>query len=309
MAQKPTRSNALQPTVAPASNQLHWTDQELKLPMWLRRNSFSRYVVEPVEQVFLTGTLPALFANLYAIVQLARGAEVNILRVRSDHETNPGSMDPPVFVQNVLFCLRTARDEVLSQVPAVHVSVASTRLDRLIDATRATLDAFMSEPVNKILCNKPDCNKGGKHLFPGPWVDATKRSGDAIEDVFRLSNLVGNSTPARLPDLAERLDAIAKAVESIDARDNGPAARLPKTRRGFQKLATSAAKDLPVIADLKSGLSYRDTAKRNGVSKTTVGRIAEANDLTGHAPDAVPLGGTLDEKLTIRRMTRKRGAR
>jgi hypothetical protein len=88
----------------------------------------------------------------------------------------------------------------------------------------------------------------------------------------------------------------------------GTATTLPKTRRGFQHLAETTTKDLPIIAAIKEGKSYRQVAKECKVGKTTVERVAKAFGLTGHSPASVPLDGTLQENLSIRGKSRKRGS-
>lgn len=95
-----------------------------------------------------------------------------------------------------------------------------------------------------------------------------------------------------------------------DARRRGadvPHGKAPRTRRGLARLAEVSAKDQPIIAAIHAGDSYRAAAKRCGVSKSTVERVAREYELTGHKPDAVPLDGTLEENLSIRGRPRKRG--
>lgn len=197
-----------------------WTDAEKRLPLWLRANRLPRHVADPVEQVFLKDELPAPLANLWAMVHLARGAECGILTVRRDHGTKPDAMDPAVFVQDVVFMLRSARDDVLKQTAAANIPVVSARLDALIAATKATLDAFMAEQLDRIWCDNPTCDKRGRHLLPGPWIDAMKRSGEASEEAFRLSTFVGGDTTPTVSVSSELLDRLqrAAATKALPAR-------------------------------------------------------------------------------------------
>lgn len=112
----------------------------------------------------------------------------------------------------------------------------------------------------------------------------------------------GELTPANTEKLVTVLGEAAKALKSNRRTLAGP-----QTRRGALKLAGASAKDHQVVALLKDGLSYRQAAARCNVGKTTVGRIAQAYDLTGHPPETVPVGGTLSDSLTIRERSRSRG--
>jgi hypothetical protein len=102
-------------------------------------------------------------------------------------------------------------------------------------------------------------------------------------------------------------DAFAEDVAAIEEEGKpfAAGAKLPKTRRGFLRLAETMTRDQPIIAALKEGKSYRQVARECGVGKTTVERVAKAYELTGHTPDTVPLEGTLQENLSIRGKPRK----
>jgi len=173
--------------------------RRMQLPWWLRSNGLPRHVADPVEQVLQQGNFPAPLANLWAMVNLARAAEGGILTVRRDHGAKPDSMDPAVFVQNVIFRLRSARDELLKQTSAAHVAIVNARLDAFIGATKATLGAFMADDLDKIWCDNPTCGNRGKHLLPGPWIDAMARSREASEEASRLAVFVGGDAPAPTP--------------------------------------------------------------------------------------------------------------
>lgn len=223
MAKKPapTKSLETEPTFivngtsATATVLRPRTDAEKRLPFWLRSNRLPRHVADPVEQVFQKDELPAPLANLWAIVYLARGAESGILTVRRDHGTNPDAMDPAVFVQNVVFMLRSARDDLLKQTTPANIPVVNTRLDALIGATKATLDAFMADNLNKVWCDNPTCNQRGRHLLPGPWIDAMKRSGEASEEAFRLSTFVGGDTTPTVSVSRDLLDQLQRTAEKM----------------------------------------------------------------------------------------------
>jgi hypothetical protein len=99
----------------------------------------------------------------------------------------------------------------------------------------------------------------------------------------------------RMPEQAVLAGGVAKPKTP-----HGVSAKLPKTRRGFQRLAETTTQDQPIIAAIKEGKSYRQVASECKVGKTTVERVAKAYGLTGHAPQSVPLEGTLQENLSVR---------
>jgi hypothetical protein len=108
-------------------------------------------------------------------------------------------------------------------------------------------------------------------------------------------------------------DAVTMAASTlgpgVDRSTSEASPKLPKTRRGMQRLAETATTDTRIVAALKEGKSYRKAARECGVSKTTVERVAKAYGLTGHAPESVPLEGTLEENLSVRGKPRKRGTK
>lgn len=267
----------------PAPATAHETVAERPLPAWLRAAcALPGDVLDPAVQVFLES--PAPVASLWAMVRLAAAAELGLLRVRRDHGTNPNAMDPARFVIIVVYTLRNARDDALRQTAAANRAVVNTRLDAMIDATNVTLTALMDEPPGRVLCDNPTCPRRGRHLRPGPWEGVMARSKETREDVLRLCDLVG--VPEALP--------------------NGVQPNLPKTRRGFQRLAETTTRDQPILAALNSGKSYRTVARECGVGKSTVERVAKAYGLTGHAPEPVPLERTLQENLSIHGKPRNR---
>ena len=215
MARKPTPTPAK--ALEESLGELHpSTDAEMRLPMWLRGNMLPKHVADPVEQVFLSDELPAPLANLWALVNLAQGAGGGILTVRRDHGTIPGAIAPSLFVRNVVFMLRCARDDVLQQTAAANIPVFSARLDGLIVATKATLDAFMGDKLDRIWCDDPTCDNRGQHLLPGPWIEAWKRSADAGEDALLLSAFMlgdATSTLSVSPALPPGAEAIKRVAE------------------------------------------------------------------------------------------------
>lgn len=194
-----------------------WTASQLRLPTWLRGNILPRDFAEPLEQIFVEHAYPLPLANLLATTQLAQGAIGALLLLRRDHDTVQGTMHPEVFVSNVLFLLRMVSDELLMLAPPTQMAVVNTRLDRLIDCTRTTLELLMSENLDQIWCRDPACKKGGRHLFPGPWVEAMKRGQTASGDVAQLSTFVQhwNSQPAA-PSGTETLTRLAPAAPAVD---------------------------------------------------------------------------------------------
>ncbi|MBN4052785.1 hypothetical protein JYU07_00745 [Roseiflexus sp. AH-315-K22] len=146
--------------------------------MWLRGSQLPSYIIEYSKKLYIDGETSAPLIHLLALVGLARGAELGILRVRKEHATSPDSADPETVAQNILFLLRCGRDELLKQIPSAHIGMASARLDRLIETTRVLLDAYMSEPVDRILSHR--------RLLPGPWIDAARKTRVAYEEAHRL---------------------------------------------------------------------------------------------------------------------------
>jgi hypothetical protein len=104
------------------------------------------------------------------------------------------------------------------------------------------------------------------------------------------------------------VDAYTGKVTAPKALPGVVSVNMPKTRRGFQRLAETTTRDQPIIAALREGKSYREVARECKVGKTTVERVAKAYGLTGHSPDPVPLCGTLQENLSIRGTPRNRGS-
>ena len=117
---------------------------------------------------------------------MARSAEGGLLEVRRKHDEASEAIDPKVFVQNVLFMLRFGRDELLQQTPAANRAIVSTRLDRMIEAAKAAFESCMTVPLDRIVCNKPECTEGGQHLLPGPWVDAMRECAEASLEAHSL---------------------------------------------------------------------------------------------------------------------------
>lgn len=142
------------------------------------------------------------------------------------------------------------------------------------------------------------------------WKRQDRGRAESALAVLRLESIDFDDLSVQLAKEGRSVLAKAK-TPNVPATAISPQVppKMPKTRRGLGRLLATECKDSGVIADLKSGVSYRNAAKRNGVSKTTVGRIAVANGLTGHAPDAVPLAGTLSENLSIRGKAGNRGGR
>jgi len=144
----------------------------------------------------------------------------------------------------------------------------------------------------------------GQDLMMREWNDQGRARGESALWLLRCDSI-------DFDDLKTQLDREAQAVLAAENKPSPPPPpsppNPPKSRRGLQRLAATTDTDLKVIADLKSGMSYRDAAKRNAVSKSTVERIARAYDLTGHSPESVPLGGTLGENLNIHGRPRKSG--
>jgi DNA-binding NarL/FixJ family response regulator len=131
----------------------------------------------------------------------------------------------------------------------------------------------------------------------------------SIEDLENLMaagvEAAGGNSRLNIEPIIER--AVAAGREAGKAERAGKDGKVPKTRRGLAKLSQTSVKDMPIIAAIKEGQSYRAVADQLNVSKSTVARIAVHYGLTGHAPDGVPLDGTLEENLTIREKSRKSG--
>ena len=115
-----------------------------------------------------------------------------------------------------------------------------------------------------------------------------------------------------LAKLCRRLDRACKEIRASLETSSGVSrieksrmSRGPKTTRGLMKYAKITSLDIQIVQSVREGRSYREVAKEFGVSKSSVARVCQAHDLTGHRPDTVPLGGTLDENLRIRGKSRK----
>ena len=182
-----------------------WTAAELRLPMWLRGHRLPKFIAEHVEREFHKRAMPSAPASLLAMLQLASAIQWGILKVRREHNAASGELPPDVLVQNVVFHLRSARDELLQQTPAAHISVVNGRLDRLIDATKSHLAAVMAHPLEEILCDNPTCPDRGKHLLPGPWEETERRYGEAAEDAFRVLSFLSGVTPPSDADFPEEM--------------------------------------------------------------------------------------------------------
>lgn len=162
-----------------------WSDDELRLPMWLRHSAFPRHVVEYSERRFLMEEWPVPLGHLLALIGLAQGVEHGILRVRQEHAAVPDSIRPETVIHNAVLSMRYGSDELLKQTPPAYVSVVDGRLNRMIEAMKATLDAYMGETLDRILCDNPNCPIRG-HMLPGPWGDASKRSAEAYQNAYLL---------------------------------------------------------------------------------------------------------------------------
>ncbi|MBS0187878.1 MAG: hypothetical protein JSS51_07400 [Planctomycetes bacterium] len=174
-----------------------WTEAEKRLPLWLRGNNLPREVAAPAERVF-DDNLPEPTASLWALINLANAAELGVLNVRKAFAVNTGELDPQVFASNVIHTLRMARDAVLKATPAAGVSVANGRIDNLIASTRRVLDELLVPQLNKVVCNRKNCKRRGRHLLPGPWIDAMKRSRDAREDAMGLTSFLQRAGTDRM---------------------------------------------------------------------------------------------------------------
>jgi hypothetical protein len=91
-----------------------------------------------------------------------------------------------------------------------------------------------------------------------------------------------------------------KAKDAIQADSPKGKSCLPKTKRGLARFLQNETKEPQVIALLHDNLSYREIEKKTGISRSTIGRIAQANNLTGHSPD------TTDDDFNL---TLKKGRR
>lgn len=132
-------------------------------------------------------------------------------------------------------------------------------------------------------------------------------------DVASGSRLTGSNGPAfdrALQRFEQKCNDLERAVIKLSEKHlkGSASAGLPKTRRGMNRLVTTSVKDQRILAALREGKSYRAVAKEVDIGHSTVGRVAKEYGLTGHAPGAVPLGGTLEDKLTVRVRSGKKGA-
>ena len=131
-------------------------------------------------------------------------------------------------------------------------------------------------------CLRPDCG-----FLSRVWEHGVNE----LEEMTRALKLVEAGA-----DFRAATDAKAREVSKPEASPT----KLPKTRRGLQRLVETSTRDQPIIAAIKEGKSYRQVARECKVGKTTVERVAKAYGLTGHAPETVPREGTLQENLSVR---------
>lgn len=155
------------------------------------------------------------------------------------------------------------------------------------------------------LLTSPEIHGVTRQLVDGKCVLETNGEKLSKLELAKLDPSQCASFTRLVPSLANASEMFARSMakafaDPTNVRLPGVARNLPKTRRGFQRLAETTTRDQPIIAAIKEGKSYRRVARDCKVGKTTVGRVAKAYGLTGHAPETVPLDGTLQENLSIR---------
>jgi len=159
----------------------------------LQTDALPIYVTEPVIKTLSEGYFTAPYSLLFATATLATTAVGGVLTLRQEHASDQPAISLKAYVHNVLFVLRAARDELLTIVPPEYTSVVSTRCDRLIDTTVVAMESYMNKPLDQIVCENPKCKRKGRHLLPGPWIESSKRTAEAANDVQGLSSLIGES--------------------------------------------------------------------------------------------------------------------
>lgn len=215
MARKPVRKKTvtprnpapqLPPLISKGAADRRFTDAEMRLPLWLRANRLPRSVVDKAERFFLPGGPARIQCLILALVSLATDAQANMLTIRQEHAASGDGLRPEIFAKNVTSLLRRGRDDILKEAPASHVVIAATRLDSLIATTKSVLHAYLSEPLDRILCDNPECKRRGRHLLPGIWISATEQAQDAVEEAMNLLMLLApqEKQPAKLDAVSER---------------------------------------------------------------------------------------------------------
>ena len=76
----------------------------------------------------------------------------------------------------------------------------STRLERLVEATSKTLNAFKAGTPDSVLCLGLSCDRGAAHYLPGPWNEATRESKKAREEAYRLAQFFSEPVATTKPD-------------------------------------------------------------------------------------------------------------
>lgn len=169
------------------------TAQEKRLPSWLTLSDFPPHIMDAIAQVY-DAAVSEPVRHLLAMTRLGQGAVVGIIGVRRKGGWGTRHWSPETFVSNVVHALRGARDAVLSQTPQANIPIVNVRLDRYVHATQTVLDAFMSVPLDRIVCANPTCPRRGKHLLPGPWTAAMNLHHDATSDALSVVQFVEPST-------------------------------------------------------------------------------------------------------------------
>lgn len=201
------KSNAIIAPVTVVRREL--TESEKRLPRWLRGHRYPRFIGDRLEEIYLDGLFSEPESHLVALWDLASAAVAGVLRIRSDGKWGPDDLSPEVFGSHVIGDLRECRDEILKATPPVHLPIVAPRLERFIDATKESLDAFLSEPLDRILCMNPECKAGGRHLLPGPWTAAFQRFSELGQDV---GSLIPFLTP---PDAASNHSSPAQQMREM----------------------------------------------------------------------------------------------
>jgi hypothetical protein len=226
------RDLGLAPTPATTTSADSIADEKL-LPSWLQVSGLPSRFIGPLEETYLQFKDADRVKHLLAMLHFSEMAGYGFLGVRRDHEAKPDAMEPKVFARNVVFMMRFARDEILVDTEPGRTQLFADRLNALIDATEASFNSLMAEPLDRILCDNPTCPRRGKHLLNGPWGVIVERKREAFTDLVRLSTVLSDkpttnvSVPIRLiEELRQTMDATEQAVRDFGAHHGGGARAL-----------------------------------------------------------------------------------
>ncbi len=187
-----------------------WTAEELRIPLWWRSHNFPPSLASAVDEVLPLSEGCELEGLCFAITHFAAQAPWTVLRERTT--PTPGAHHVEVLVSNISMTMRFMREAILALDSRPQVS---TRLDRLMDATKAAVDEFQN---GRVYCDKVGCSK--RHYVDGPWKAACARLNDAVTDVMMLAGSTADTPDVWIDSgtAANRSDLSTEAIRKASQR-------------------------------------------------------------------------------------------